>query len=146
MILDVFNENLSFIVRMEKTALIYFLQERLEKGKAWSTEMFRAIVTTTPTMPLPKNLTGPLDMPIVKMNPNTREVKWTNDNWATWEARQLTGAAASKTWTSYASPEPTDEDTIVVQDDDNEVIGCCPEGAVDEAVEDDDGVPFVGAS
>lgn len=98
-----YNETVSFIVPVSMSRVVNFMMDRVEKNKAWSTEIFKSILTMTPTLPLPKKLVAPIDLPIVKLDPQAKEVRWTEDGWITTEIRTLKGligAAGRKDWDS----------------------------------------------
>lgn len=100
-----YNEAVSFIVNAPKESVINYCQERLEANKAWSTEIIKAVVTRWPTLPLPEKPITPVDLPIVKLDPQKKEVRWTCDGWASYEGRKLATVIGGKTnkddWTAF---------------------------------------------
>lgn len=98
-----YNETVSFIVPVSMSRVVNFMMDRVEKNKAWSTEIFKTLISTTPCLPLPKKLVAPIDLPIVKLDPQKKEVRWTEDGWITTEIRkmpQTLGATGPVDWES----------------------------------------------
>ena len=79
-----YNEDLTFIVRMPKEKVIEFLLTRVEMNRAWISQLVQCFLGVTPTMPFPEGCT----LPVVKIDPSAREVKWTSDGWDTYEGRR----------------------------------------------------------
>jgi hypothetical protein len=99
--IEAYNENLTFIVRMPKDKLVEFLLISVETNKAWATTLLRTILMMTPTMPLPDD--AKVDLPRVLLNSNAREVKWTDDNWDTYEGRrQGSGVSNRGNWLDFS--------------------------------------------
>lgn len=91
-----FNRPVSFIVPIKKERLIQLLLLAVEANKAWSTNLFEQFLSNFPTMPVPAEMVNPL--PTIKVDPNLRQISWTDDGWCSWASR--TYDWAGKEWAS----------------------------------------------
>lgn len=110
-----YNESFGLIVNSSHERVIRFFQDRLEANKAWSTEILKLVITKWPTLPLPEKPIIPISLPIVKLDPQKKEVTWTHDGWATFEGRKLAtvigGKATPDDWSSFTGQAAREEDT-----------------------------------
>ena len=76
------------IIPWSFTQTVNWVQDRIEKNQGWMGEITRRILGAVPTLPVPDGV-KPIDIPIVKVDTNNREVRWTLDGWETFSIRRM---------------------------------------------------------
>lgn len=89
-------DTLTFVVAMDQLRLIVLFKELVASHRAWSPEIMKAIVRTTPTCPLPKHPVKELSR-IVRFSPTVDAMEWTEDAWGT--AKSFYYCHVTKSWT-----------------------------------------------